>query len=162
MEHRRVSQIGITAINSPRTDHLERRRTAFHHPHLNRRRMRPQNSRRVYIKSVVHRTRRMVRGNIERFEVMIIIFDFGALGHFVTAACEYGRDALYSLRNWVQTALILASPWEGHIDCFCCELRVEALLYDRCFARREGRVDCAFDDINTLASRGSFVGRKLA
>src|SRR5690625_6332119 len=66
MEHRRVGQIGVAAVNPPGTDNADRRRLRLHGAHLDRRGVGTQQPGGIKVKSIRHAPRRMVRRNIER------------------------------------------------------------------------------------------------
>ena len=76
VKHRRVGHVGIAAIDTSRRDHPQRRHRIAHRADLNRRRMRAQELAVRKEERVVHRARRMIQRNVERVEVVEIVFDF--------------------------------------------------------------------------------------
>src|SRR5690606_15043444 len=120
MEHRRVSDIRVAAIDTARADNADRRLLRLHGAYLHRRGMGAQQHVRIEIESVMHRPRRMVAGNIEGFEVVIIVFDFRPFGHAVADTSEELLDALESTGDRMQATSGLATARQGYIDTLGC------------------------------------------
>lgn len=88
MKHRRVGDVGVAAVDSPRAGDPQRRLTGAHGADLNRRRMRPQHQRlaarilpgRREKERVLHLAGRVVGRKVERVEVERRLFDFRPLG----------------------------------------------------------------------------------
>ena len=123
MEHRRVAEIVVIAINAARTDHPNRWRFPLQHgANLGGRGVGSQHPSppvRVGLgdeEGVLLVPRRMSGGNIEGLEVMVVVFDFGALGH---AVAELGEDLLDLPRDeghGVEAAEGGSSPRKGDVD----------------------------------------------
>ena len=75
MEHRAVRCVVVATIDAAGHDDANRRLLVFHHADLHGRCVRAQHQSVVQVERVVHRARRMVRRNVERFEVVIVVFD---------------------------------------------------------------------------------------
>lgn len=58
----------------------------------------------------------MVARNVERFEVVVVVFDFRAFGDFVADAAEALLDALQRAGDRMQAAAQLATTGQGDID----------------------------------------------
>ena len=71
---------------------------------------------RIEIESIVHGTRRVVARNVERFEVVVVVFDFRAFGDFVADAAEALLDALQRAGDRMQAAAQLATARQGDVD----------------------------------------------
>ena len=54
--------------------------------------------------------------NIERFEVVVVVFDFRAFGDFIADAAEALLDALQRAGDRMQAAAQLATTGQGDID----------------------------------------------
>jgi hypothetical protein len=70
----------------------------------------------VEVERVVHGPRRMVRGNVERLEVVVVVLDLGPRHDRVTGAGEDLFDAQHRLGDRVQPAAALASPRQSDVD----------------------------------------------
>ncbi len=97
LEHRRVRQVEIVAaIHLARHDDPHRRLVGFHVADLHRRGVRAQQRGRTsfalhcarQIERVLHVARRVFGRHVERFEVVIVVFDFGSLEHLVPETRE--------------------------------------------------------------------------
>ena len=64
---------------------------------------------RIEIEGIVHRTCRMMCRNIERFEVMVIVFNLGPLLDGIAGAGEEMLNPLQGAGNRVQAAQVLAT-----------------------------------------------------
>ncbi len=103
-EHRRVREIEVVAaVDAPRRDQPDRRLMLLHVADLHPRRMRPQQRRRRArsrahggreIERVLHVARGMLGRHVERFEVVIVVFELGAFDDQEAEAREDGFDAL--------------------------------------------------------------------
>ena len=71
-----------------------------------------------YVKSIVHRTRRVVFRGVERGEIEPIGFNLGALGNIKTHRTKDGFDALQGERNRVQAALDALATGQTDVECF--------------------------------------------
>ena len=81
--------IGIDAVHAAGGDDADGRVFLVEHiADLNRRSVRAQNIAVFHIKGILHGTGRMVFGNVQCLEIMEIVFDFGAVGHFETHAVK--------------------------------------------------------------------------
>lgn len=58
----------------------------------------------------------MVARNVERFEVVVVVFDFRAFGDFIADAAEALLDALQRAGDRMQAAAQLATTGQGDID----------------------------------------------
>ena len=102
LKHRRVRQVEIVAaVHLARHDDPHRRLVLLHVADLHRRRMRakqrgrPIRGRRTLpdeVKRVLHVAGRMLRRHIERFEIVVVVFDLGTLEHLIAHAREDRLD----------------------------------------------------------------------
>ncbi len=113
-----MGRVVIVAINRAGNDDLQRRLTAFHGANLHRRSMSSQQVGAGDEKSILHVARRMVFGNIERFEVVIIVLDIGTAGDFETHAQKDLDDLVDHQRYRVAMATLQPRPRQGDIDFF--------------------------------------------
>ena len=104
LKHRRVRQVEIVAaVDLAGHDDAHRRLVALHVADLHRRGVRAQQRRRTAdgpatspdeIERVLHVARRMLGRHVERFEVVVVVFDFGAFEHLIAQAREDRFDLL--------------------------------------------------------------------
>ena len=130
VEHRRVRDVVIVAIHAARRDHRERRLAREHRADLHRRGVRAQQLAVREIEGVVHRARRMIVGDVERFEVVEVVFDLGTGLDFEAGLAEHLLDAQPHLRDRMQAAARLAASRQRDVDAFLRELRGDARLLE--------------------------------
>ena len=162
MEHRRVSDIGVAAIDTAGADDADRRLLRFHGAYLNRRGVGTQQHVRVEIEGVVHRPRRVVARDIERLEVVVVVFDFRPLGHAVADMGEELLDTLKRAGDRVQTTGSLATTRQGHVDTLGGQLLGEQGLLKHGFAGIQGVLHLILGSIDQGASLWALFGRQLA
>src|SRR5690606_29306906 len=104
VEHRRVGQVRVAAIGASRRDNPYRRPLLFHHPDLHRRGVGAQQAVGVEIERVVHRPRRVMGGDVERLEVVVVVFHLGAFDDSEADAGEQRFDALQRAGHRMQAA----------------------------------------------------------
>jgi hypothetical protein len=157
-----VGHIGVTAIDSPGADHPEGRFASFHGANLNRRGVSTQKRAGVKIEGIVHGTGRVMAGNIEGFEVVVIVFDFRPLLHRIAGFAEELFDALESAGDRVQPTQILTTTGQGHINRFTGKLLLQGLTFQIIATG----VDClfylTFGLIDFLASGRALFSGKFA
>src|SRR5690606_12139086 len=111
MEHRRVSLIRITTVNTARTYDLDWWLLSFHGTNLHTRRMRTQQMVHIKIESIVHGTRRVMTWNVQCFKVVIIIFNFRTCCNRKTCLGKELANTLLHLGHWMDTAHLLTTTW---------------------------------------------------
>ena len=75
VEHRRVGEVVVASEYRPRGDDADRRFALHHRPDLHRRSVGAEQGTVIEVESVLHISRRVVFGEVERFEVVEIILD---------------------------------------------------------------------------------------
>ena len=103
-EHRRVREVEVVAaIDAAGRDQPDRRLVLLHVADLHPRRVRPQQRRRRArsrahrrgeVQRVLHVARGMLGRHVERFEVVVVVFELGAFDDEEPEAREDGFDAL--------------------------------------------------------------------
>ncbi|MNV54094.1 hypothetical protein D3C71_1462660 [compost metagenome] len=91
--------------------------------------MRAQQAAIAEIEGVVHRARRVVRREVQRFEVVPVVFDFRAFGELVTEAAEDLGDALQGTGHRVQATALFATAGQGDVDRFRGQARVQRSVF---------------------------------
>ena len=97
-----MGHVGIAAIDAARRNHRQRRAACQQRADLHRRGVRAQQPAIGKIKGVVHRPRRMVGGNVQRLEIVEVVFDLRALRHIETGTAEQRLDSQPRPRDRVQ------------------------------------------------------------
>src|SRR5690554_2591608 len=103
--------VGVTAINTARADNTDWRLLGFHGPNLYTRGMGTQQMSRIKIERVVHGTGRVMAWNIQRFKVVIIIFNFWASSHSKASFGKELANTLLHLSYRVNGANGLTTAW---------------------------------------------------
>ncbi len=85
----------------------------------------------IEIKGVVHRPRGMVRGDIERLEVVVGVLDLRAFHHGESGVGEEPLDASQRAGDGMQTARPLTAPRQGDVDAFAGQPARERRLLQR-------------------------------
>src|SRR5712672_937538 len=68
------------------------------------------------IKGIVHRTRRMIRRDVECLEIVEVVFDLGSRGHIEAGTAEQLLDPQSCLRHRMQATPLLAPSGKRDID----------------------------------------------
>ena len=162
VKHRRVRDVVIVAIHAARRDQRERRLAGEHRADLHRRGMRAQQPAVGKIERVVHRARRMIGGDVERFEVVEVVFDLGPGGDFEAGLPEQLLDAQPHLGDRVQSAARFAAARQRDVDAFLRELRGDARLLELRALRLDRSLEFFAYAIEPRARFLALLGRKLA
>src|SRR5690606_16031287 len=107
------------------TDHAERWLALLHHPHLHRRSMGTQYSAGSNIEGVVHGTRRVMIGNIEGAEVVVVVLDLGTDRHLVACRFKDSLDSVDGAAHRMGTAGALAATGQRDIHRLGLQLPVQ-------------------------------------
>ena len=129
MEHRGVSLIVIVTIYTARGDNTDRRLFFLHGADLHAGSLRTQQTRRVKPESVVVSARRMMARNVQRIEVMIVIFDFRTSRHGKAQLTKETFNPVNCTRYRMQTAVFDTTPWQGDIDSFFCQTSIQGSTF---------------------------------
>ena len=124
--------------------------------------MRAQQHAVVEVKGVVHRPRRVVLGDVQRFEIVKIVLDLGTLGDVETEFAEHRIDAVHRERYRVQAAGRLAPPRQSDIHRFASQLSGDRGIRQRRLARFDLFLHPLLGAVDRLAGRGPLLGRQLA
>ena len=110
------------------------------------------------VEGVVHRARRVIRRNVQRLEVVELVFHLGALGDLVARAREQLLDALAHARDRVQRARGLAAPRQRHVDGAADELALDPLALERRAPLLDGFLDSCLGGVDARAGRRALGG----
>ncbi|MCY1175091.1 hypothetical protein D9M73_153140 [compost metagenome] len=162
VEHRRVGQVGVAAVHAARADDANRRLLAFHGADLYRRGMGTQQHVGIEIEGVMHRPGRVVARDVERLEVVIVVFDLRAFGDAVADTGEELFDAFQSAGNRMQTTGGLATARQGHINALGGQTGAEFGFFESRLARVEHLGDAFLGVVDQRANFWPLFGRHVA
>ena len=118
--------VGIDAVHAAGSDDADGRVFLVQHiADLNRRGVGTQYVAVFDIKSILHRAGGVVLRDVQRLEVVEIVFDFGAVGYFKTHAVKEFDHALQSKGNRMQAAGGLSAAGQSNIQGFGRQLRLQ-------------------------------------
>ena len=103
----------------------------------------------------------MIRRNVERLEIVEVIFDLRPRGHLEARLHEDALDAQPRTRHRVQAPRLLPAPGQRHIDGAPRNLGAQCLLLEERTASLQGRLDGDLGIVDRLARRGTLGRRKL-
>ena len=112
-----VSSQRIGAVDPPRSDQAKRRASLLHRPDLDRGGVGAQEAAVSEVEGVLHRARGVVRGNVERLEVVIVVLDLGSLDDVEADAGEERLDPIAGQRERMQTSGTLPGVPAGSRRC---------------------------------------------
>ncbi len=72
----------------------------------------------INIKRIMHRSGGMMRRNVERLEVLVVVLYLRPLNHLKTQTRKEICHAFDGASNGMQRTHQLDSSWQGHIDAF--------------------------------------------
>src|SRR3546814_6060711 len=93
--------------------------------------MRAQQPAVAEVEGVVHRPRRVVRGEIQGLEVVPVVLDLRAVGQLVAQAAEDVGDALDRAADRMQAAARGVAAGQRDVDGFGGQARVERGIFER-------------------------------
>ena len=158
VEHRRVGLIGIAAVGAAGRDDAVRRLVRLHVPDLHRRGVGAQQHLGAIVffrqvEAVVHLPRRVVGRNVERGEIVEVVFDVGAFGDGEALGGEDGDDFVHHLADRMDSAQRLGAHRQRHVDPLGGELGFQIAGGDGCLSRIDGGGDGVFGEVDRLAAR---------
>ena len=146
VEHRRVRLVAVAAIGAARDDDADRRLLAQHGAHLHRRGVRAQQQPRavrlrIEEERVVHVARRMILGEIELGEVVVVGLDVGTFGDGKAHVGEDRGELVDHLADRMDAADLgrRLAHRQRHVDAFGVEPRLERRALERLAARQRAR-----------------------
>ena len=162
VEHRRVGLVAVAAVDLARRDDADRRLAAGHRTDLHRRGVGAQQATITEVEGIVHRTRGVVRREVQRLEIVPVVLDLGTIGHLVAEAREDRSDALQRARDRVQVAALGIAPRQGDVDAFGRETLRQCGLFELGLARGERGRERVADAVDAFAVDLALVRRELA
>ncbi|MNG01439.1 hypothetical protein D3C84_844200 [compost metagenome] len=116
----------------------------------------------IEIEGVVHCPGRVVAGNVERFEVVVVVFDLRAFGDAVADVGEELLDALQGAGDRMQTTGGLATARQGHINALGGQTGAEFGFFEGRLARVEHLGDAFLGVVDQRANFWPLFGRQVA
>jgi len=109
----------------------------------------------------VHRPCRVVRGDVQCFEIVKVIFDFRSLDHIEARTRKQARDSSHGKRDRVQTTASLPAPREGDIDVVGSR-GIEECVFQCLLAHGKCFGNLVTDTVDSIARCRPFLGREPA
>ena len=110
----------------------------------------------------MHRARRMIGGDVERFEVVEVVFDLGPGGDFEARLAEQLLDAQPHLGDRMQATARFAASRQRDVDAFLRELRGNVRLLELGALRLDGGLELFAHAIDARARFLALIGGQLA
>ena len=111
-----ASTEGFVAIHFTRHDYADRRLMLLHDANLNRRCVGTQQCLFADEKSILHVTSWMIRREVERFKIVVVVFDLGTVCDAEAHRHEYRRDLIDCFRDRVHRAPEFAPTGQCQIE----------------------------------------------
>ena len=155
--------VGINTVHAAWGDDADGRILFVQHiADLNRRGMGAQHVAVFHIKGILHGARGVVLRDIERLEVVEIVFDFGAVGHIEAHAVKEFDHALQGQGNRMQAAALLTAAGQSNVECLGGQLRLQFGGVKRIAFFVIGRLKTVFAFVDVRADGFLFFGRQAA
>ena len=158
VEHRRMRLVAVAAVDLARRDHPQRRLVGVHVTHLHAGGMRAQQAAIAEVERVVHGARRVMRREVQRFEVVPVVLDLRAVGQLVAQSAENVGDALQRAADRMQPAPRAVPARQRYVDGFAGQARVERGVFQHGFADRQRLADRIARAIDRFAGGLALVG----
>ena len=145
----------VAPVTTPRTDDSHRRRLPLHDPNLHRAGLRAQAAAIGQIEGILDIARRMLRGRIQRIEIMVDRLEVRPIGDHEPHASENGHGVIHHPGHWMQEAAVAPAAGQSHIDGLH-----HGLLAAQCRPRRlEGGFNLLLHAVGRAADLRPFLGR---
>ncbi len=127
--------IVVVTIDAARRDNTDRRLLVFHGADLHAGGLRTQQASGIEPESVVVSARRMVTRNIQRIEVVVIVFDFRARRHGKAELTEETFNTVDGASNRMQAAVFNAATRQRDVNGLCGQTRIQRCAFQFSFTR---------------------------
>jgi hypothetical protein len=115
----------------------------------------------IEIEGVMHRPGRVMAWDVERFKVVVVVFDLWAFGNAVANAGEELLNALQSPGDRVQTARGLATARQCHVDGFGRQFGSQLGFFKQCHARIENACNTFLGNVDQRTDLRTLFGRQI-
>ncbi|MNZ51215.1 hypothetical protein D3C78_690230 [compost metagenome] len=109
----------------------------------------------------MHRPGRVVAGDVERFEVVIVVFDLRAFGDAVANTGEELFDAFQSTGNRMQTTGGLTTARQGHVNGLGGEFGSQIGFFKQCLARIKDLCDTLLGNVDQRTDLRTLFCRQI-
>jgi len=110
----------------------------------------------------MHRTGRVMAWDVERFEVVIVVFHLRTFGDAVADMGEKLLDTLQRPGNRMQAASCLATARQGDVDLLGSELGAQLGFFESRLARIEDICDTLLGFVDQRTHFRTLIGRQVA
>ncbi|MNS99540.1 hypothetical protein D3C72_1339460 [compost metagenome] len=144
MEHRGVRLVVVITINAARRNNADWRLLVLHGADLHAGSLGAQQARGVEPEGIVIGTRRVVTRNVQRVEVMIVVFNLRPGLYGETQFAEEGFDTVDGAGHWMQPTVFHTTARQGNVDGFCRQTLIQRSRFQRIFTRVQRILHCLF------------------
>ncbi|MNY24408.1 hypothetical protein D3C86_1581200 [compost metagenome] len=144
MEHWGVRLIIVVTVNAARRNNTDWRLLVLHGADLHARSLGTQQTRGVEPEGIVIGTRRVVSRNVQRVEVMIVVFNLRPGLNGETQFAEESFDTVDGTGDRMQPTVFHTTARQGNVDGFCCQSLVQRSRFQRIFTRVQRILHCLF------------------
>ena len=109
----------------------------------------------------MHRPGRVMAWDVERFEVVVVVFDLRAFGNAVADVGEELFDTFQSAGNRMQTTRGLAAARQGHVNGLGGQFGGQVGLFKQCLARIENLCDTLLGNVDQGADLRTLFCRQI-
>ena len=104
----------------------------------------------------------MMRGNVQRLEIVKVIFDFGPLGDIEPEFAEHLVDPIHGQRYRMQAAGIDTSSRQAYVNLLALQARCDCGIAKHVPARLKPLLHLVFSLVNCLPGRGTLLNRQFS
>ena len=152
----------VGAVDAPRADYAYRQVARFHRAYLRGGRLRAQKEVFAEIEGVLHVARRMVGGDVERLEVIVIRLDLGTVDDVEAHRAENVDHIVDDDAQRMQMPYLLLFCGHGDVDLLRFQAKLLRLLLHRLHSRRDSAFNFVPDRVRRLSDDGTLLGGKPA
>ncbi len=113
-------------------------------------------------KRIVHQAGGVVFRKVQRGEIMLVVFDFGAFLNGEAEIREDGGDFFGYLGDGMDFAALLRAEGKRYIDAFRLQASIDACFFKYCAAGLDGGFEGLLDLVDGGAEGFAFLGRQGA
>ncbi len=159
-EHRGMRYVRVAAINASRHDDPDRRTVLQHGANLHRGCVGAQQQARLEVERVVHGARRVILRDVQRREIVEVLFNFRARMHFESGLPKDVDHAAQRAGDRMQLARGQAAPRESHVDGLSREFGLDPCRLERGATHLYGPDQRLLGFVDGLAGRRPLVRRQ--
>ena len=161
MEHRGVSLVVVITVNAARRNNADWRLFIFHGTDLHAGSLCTQQAFGIKPEGIVISTCRMVRRNIQRIKVMIVIFNFRAGFNRKAQFAEKGFDTLNGTGDRMQTAIFHAASRQRDINPLFSQTGIQRRRFQGIFTGIQCSLNLLFGFVNHCTRSRTIFRRQI-